>query len=273
MTSFGGAALALTLTSSAIRYQISLLEARLGAILFERQSGRLALTDAGAVFAKQIQRPMRELLAACETATRSARDAPITLTAPPMFAREFLLDGAFLEWCDVNQLHLDVSDSKRELFGPAAVAAIRLDAVADPDLTLTPLLYVKLSIAASPELAGEARPLDPDWWTRQTLLCPSASGDSWGAAWSALELAEPVVSRRVSYSSYSAAMEAACAGGGLILAPLPFANAEFGAGRLAVISPIRILSKTGYSLILRNDLAGSIRGRALTRRLVSLCTA
>jgi len=54
--SFNGAALRLNITASAIRYQIALLEGRLGTRLFERRGGRLALTPVGASFQRRLER-------------------------------------------------------------------------------------------------------------------------------------------------------------------------------------------------------------------------
>jgi LysR family transcriptional regulator, glycine cleavage system transcriptional activator len=271
LSSFAAAALSLSVTASAVRYQIGLLEARLGVALFERQGGRLALTKIGETFARQIKRPMCDLLNACATATQSALEAPITLSAPPLFAREFLLGGPFLAWCDANNVRLDVSDAKRELFGPTPIAVIRLGADEDADVTLTPLLTVALRIAAHPDIARNAQPADAAWWASQTLLCPSAAHNGWLAVWQALQLPDAIASRTVPYSSYAAAMEAACAGTGLILAPLPFAKKEFIEGRLLAVSDIRVETRIEYALITRNELAGSTRGRALKRRLIGIC--
>jgi DNA-binding transcriptional LysR family regulator len=70
------------------------------------------------------------------------------------------------------------------------------------------------------------------------------------------------------FSSYAAALEAACAGQGILLAALPFAEREFGAGRLAKLSKVRISSPIGFSVIMRTDMAASRRGRALRNRLI-----
>jgi LysR family transcriptional regulator, glycine cleavage system transcriptional activator len=273
LSSFGGAALALSVTTSAVRFQVGLLEGRLGVALFERQGGRLMLTDIGQTFARQIARPVQDLLAACAAATQSAHDAPLTLTAPPLFARQFLIGATFLTWCDVNRVRLDISDTKRDLFIPDLIAAIRLSPDADPELAITHLLNVELCIAASPGSAADARSDDPAWWERQTLLSPRASENGWAAAWRALNITEAIAPRTLPYSSYAAALEAACAGSGLILAPLPFAQREIDAGRLVPISDVRVHAKNGYALIMRKGFAVTPRGRALARQLVRLCSS
>lgn len=271
LSSFKVAALALSLTASAVRFQVGLLEARIGTPLFERQGGRLALTKTGATFARQIARPMQQLLTACATARHSASDAPLTLTAPPLFARQFLLGDAFLKWCDANNVRIEVSDAKRDLLAPGQIAAVRLHPDADPEMVLLPLLKVELCIAAAPVLAESARPKDPDWWMAQTLLCPSASVEAWSAAWRGLQMPQAFSPRRLAYSSYSAATEAACAGHGLILAPLPFAQKEISAGQLMILSDLRIQAEKGYELAMRRDVSASRRGQLLTRQLVRLC--
>jgi LysR family transcriptional regulator, glycine cleavage system transcriptional activator len=268
LSSFNAAALKLSISPSAVRFQIGLLESRLGANLFERQGGRLALTEIGQVFAHQIERPLHDLIAACAVAQQSASAAPLTLTAPPLFARQFLLDDAFLKWCDAHQVRLDVSDNKRDLFAPGLIAAIRLGADDDPDLTTVPILKVELCVAAVPRIAQDARPSNPLWWAEQNLLTPSASQDGWKTAWNLLNVGEEFVPRTLPFSSYGAALEAACAGSGLILAPLPFAEKEIVAGRLSQISDIRIQSPKAYSLIMRQGLAASRRGQGLARMLI-----
>jgi hypothetical protein len=119
LSSFNAAATELNLTASAVRHQVGLLEARLGGKLFERQGGgRLCLTSIGVAFERQISRPMRDLVRACATASEMAAAAPIILTAPPLFARQFLFDDRFLKWCDGNRVKLDITDAKLDLSGP-----------------------------------------------------------------------------------------------------------------------------------------------------------
>ena len=126
LLSFNAAAASLNLTPAAVRYQVGLLEARLGVRLYDRQGGRLALTAAGASFRGRIARPMQELAKACADASQSASAAPLLLTAPPLFARQYLFGNRFLRWCDANDIRLEVTDSKRDLFGRDQIVAIRL---------------------------------------------------------------------------------------------------------------------------------------------------
>jgi len=114
LSSFNAAATELNLTASAVRHQVGLLEFRLGVKLFERQGGRLSLTSIGLSFERQTSRPMRDLVSACATASRMAAAAPIVLTAPPLFARQFLFDDRVLKWCHGNQITLDITDTKRD---------------------------------------------------------------------------------------------------------------------------------------------------------------
>jgi LysR family transcriptional regulator, glycine cleavage system transcriptional activator len=273
VSSFSGAALILNVSASAVRYQIGLMETRVGAVMFERTGGRLALTKIGRDFARQIEAPYRALLRACANAKQAAHNAPITLTAPPLFARQFLLDSKFLNWCDANAIRLDIADSRRDLFGAELIAAIRVAASDDPDLVLKPLLKVELCLASAPPIAQHALPHDSDWWQQQTLLSPSASENEWNAVWQSLDLSPRPKPRVVAYRSYSAAIEAACAGKGIILAPLPFAQQELVSGRLSDISDARFAASAGFSLVMRNALAASARGRALTHKLLGLCAA
>jgi len=269
LLSFNAAAASLNLTPAAVRYQVGLLEARLGVRLYDRQGGRLALTTIGAAFRGRIVRPMQELAKACADASQSATAATLLLTVPPLFARQFLFGDRFLRWCDANFVKLDVTDSRRDLFGPDQIVAIRLGAEPIPDLSKTPVLAVKLVLAAAPAIVAKARVLEAAWWSKQNLLTPSVSEAAWEKVWLALDLREQMVPRHRRFSSYAAALEAACAGQGILLAALPFAEREFGAGRLARLSKIRISSPVGYSIVMRAEVAASRRGRLLRQRLMT----
>jgi LysR family glycine cleavage system transcriptional activator len=269
LLSFNAAAASLNLTPAAVRYQVGLLEARLGVRLYDRQGGRLALTTIGTAFRGRIARPMQELAKACADASQSATAATLLLTVPPLFARQFLFGDRFLRWCDANFVKLDVTDSRRDLFGPDQIVAIRLGAEPIPDLSKTPVLAVKLVLAAAPAIVAKARVLEAAWWSKQNLLTPSVSEAAWEKVWLALDLREQMVPRHRRFSSYAAALEAACAGQGILLAALPFAEREFGAGRLARLSKIRISSPVGYSTVMRAEVAASRRGRLLRQRLMT----
>jgi LysR family glycine cleavage system transcriptional activator len=269
LLSFNAAAASLNLTPAAVRYQVGLLEARLGVRLYDRQGGRLALTTIGTAFRGRITRPMQELAKACADASQSATAATLLLTVPPLFARQFLFGDRFLRWCDANFVKLDVTDSRRDLFGPDQIVAIRLGAEPIPDLSMTPVLAVKLVLAAAPAVVAKARVLEAAWWSKQNLLTPSVSEAAWEKVWLALDLREQMVPRHRRFSSYAAALEAACAGQGILLAALPFAETEFGAGRLARLSKIRISSPVGYSIVMRAEVAAGRRGRLLRQRLMT----
>ncbi len=71
----------------------------------------------------------------------------------------------------------------------------------------------------------------------------------------------------MAYSSYAAAMAAACDGRGMILAPLPFANEEIAVGRLAMVSDQLIEPDSGYAPVMRHASSSSPRGRAIYRKI------
>ncbi len=170
---------------------------------------------------------------------------------------------------NADQINLDVSDAKRDLFGTSQIVAVRLGTEPDPDLVSTPVLDVQLVLAAAPDIAARARPTDGSWWLEQTLLSPGVSDIVWPQIWRALKVRAPEITRPLHFSSYAAALEAACAGHGVLLAPLPFSEREFASGRLSRLSNIRLPSRIGYSLLMRRELANTSRGRALRRRIIA----
>ena len=186
LLSFNAAAASLSLTPAAVRYQVGLLEARLGVRLYDRRGGRLALTAAGASFRGRIARPMQELVKACSEASRSASAAPLLLTAPPLFARQYLFGERFLNWCDANGIKLEVTDSKRDLFGLDQIVAIRLGAEAAPGCLVDAGAGGEAGVGGRARLASGARVSEAGWWSKQNLLTPSVSEAGWEKAWLAL---------------------------------------------------------------------------------------
>jgi LysR family glycine cleavage system transcriptional activator len=268
LLSFGAAALHLNMTASAIRYQVALLESRIGTRLFERRGGQLALTSAGASFQRRIGPPVHELLKACEEASQSTEKAVIVLTAPPMFAREFLFQDRFLKWCDSHTIRLDVTDAKRNFFGPDRIAAIRLGAEAHANLKLTPILKTKLVLAAAPAIVAKADPLNASWWSTQNLLSPTVSELAWERILGSLNINPKVAKHRRSFSSYAVALEAACAGQGILLAALPFVQRDFDAKRLARLTQVTLSPLIGYSIVMTHELAATARGKSLRQALL-----
>jgi DNA-binding transcriptional LysR family regulator len=147
------------------------------------------------------------------------------------------------------------ADSTRDLTGPDQVVAVRLGATPAPDISLTPVLAVKLTLAAAPRIAAHVQILEAAWWSRQNLLTPTISEVGWEKAWRALGLTGKVTARHRRFSSYAAALEAACSGQGVLLAALPFAETEFGTGRLVRLSKFQMTSPVRFSIAMRIDVA------------------
>jgi LysR family transcriptional regulator, glycine cleavage system transcriptional activator len=269
LSDFAEAAAELNLTASAIRQQVTLLERRLGVTLFERRAGRLALTPVGAGFEHDISRPMRDLIRACTVASQASAAALITLTAPPLFARRFLYRDHFLEWCNRNAIVLDITDVKRDMFAPGSLAAIRLGTSPDAKLKPVPLVTVELVLAAAPKIAEQARPKDPAWWSEQILLVPEVSKPAWTVLLRDHQLTDSQVRGWLNFSSYTAALDAACIGRGLFLAPLRLVDPEFTSGRLLQLADVTLPGRAGYSLLMKRDFANTTRGRLLRRKILA----
>jgi hypothetical protein len=86
----------------------------------------------------------------------------------------------------------------------------------------------------------------------------------WPQVWRALKVCAPETTHRLQFSSYAAALEAACGGHGV-----PFSEREFSSGRLSRLSNICLPSRIGYSLLMRRELADTSRGSALRRRIIA----
>lgn len=136
--SFSAAARASGLTPSAVSKQISRLEARLGARLFNRTTRRLGLTEVGAAFHERAQRILSEVEEA-ERAVSHASAAPrgtLRLNVPVVFGRLHVapLLPEFLGLYPEVRIDITFNDRFVDLLEEGVDVAIRIGDLGDSSL-------------------------------------------------------------------------------------------------------------------------------------------
>lgn len=245
--SFAEAAAELNVTTAAVGQQIRALEAHVGAPLFHRRRGVLALTEAGRALAPGLTEGFQLLLDTVVRATRPAAEAPVRLSAPPSFVSRWLVPrlDALRAVAPEFRVTVDASDRLTDFAADAVDCVIRYGAGPYPGLVAERLFGEAVLPVCSPGFAAahglgrgaggvadtlaevpllheegpEQDPGCPDWrrWLRLHGLSPRLASEGMRLGQSSLIL------------------EAAAAGMGLGLGKLRLAEADLASGRL--VSP------------------------------------
>lgn len=244
---FTRAAAELGMTQAAISYQIRLLEERLGAPLFQREHGRVKLTDVGRAAA----RPLGSAFDAIDEAFRAVRavaSSVLVISSANSFAANWLAPrlGEFQLRHPDLAVRLDATDTVADFARDPVDIAIRSTREPGPGLHAERLFENRFTAMASPALLERhpvARPADllelprlnPDdaWWT------------SWFEAAGVPDSAAAPRRGGLQLDSQIVEGAAALAGQGVALLNTRTWQREIDAGRLLV--PIPVFVQTGSS--------------------------
>ncbi|MEW8472142.1 MAG: LysR family transcriptional regulator, partial [Candidatus Thiodiazotropha endolucinida] len=175
---FSAAAERLGLGKSVISRRVSELEEYLGALLIQRTTRRLSLTDAGRTFyPRAIQ--LLEDLADAEQSVSSAQRAlsgRIRLAAPLSFGLMHLAPAlnSFMSKHPGVILDMDFNDSQVDLIQEGVDLALRIGQLEDSTMVALPLAPIRTILCASPGyLARYGTPETPEALTGHQCLCYS----------------------------------------------------------------------------------------------------
>lgn len=254
--SYTRAAHELALTQGAVSRQIATLEEFLGVTLFRRTRHGVALTPAGAAYARQVARRLDGL----ERDTLDAMALPasggaIHLAAVPTFATRWLLprlQSLAREHPDIT-VHVDTQTRPfmfAETEHDAALYAGTPQQVAHWAGTRATLLMTEEVLPlASPVLLNGRRRWTPKDVAQLPLLQQSTRPEAWRQWFEAMGVDAPRALAGPRYELFSMLAVAAAQGMGVALMPRMLAEAELTRGELQVVCERPVRGQRGYYLV------------------------
>lgn len=252
--SFSKAAAELNVTPAALSFQIKNLEDHLGAPLFHRLNRAVELTDAGRALAPGVADGFVTLAAAWRAARRSGDSAALTVTAGPAFTAKWLAPRLFAFAAAHPDIELRFSASLRLMdFDRDDVdVAIRFGLARDePGLSSRVLRREWVAPMMSPDLARDY-PVPADL-ARAPLLHQDDTAFlnpaiDWPAWFRAAGL-PPRFSAGARFSQADHAIDAATAGGGVVLGRISLAERDLREGRLVIPYDIALTTEAVYRVV------------------------
>ncbi|GAA4336275.1 LysR family transcriptional regulator [Variovorax defluvii] len=254
--SYTRAAQELALTQSAVSRQITALEDFLGMALFRRTRHGVALTPAGADYARQISRQLdsmeRDTL---DAMARQGVGGALQLAAVPTFATRWLIPRL----PDFAARHPDITVHIETRTRPFLFNDTSFDAAL---YTGTPqqaanwagtrsvlLLHEDVVPVCSPALLGAKAQLSPAAIARMPLLQQSTRPDGWHEWFDAQKVDAPRARSGPRYELFSMIAVAAAHGLGVALMPRMLIEPELERGELVVACDRPLRAERGYLLV------------------------
>jgi DNA-binding transcriptional LysR family regulator len=244
--SFSAAARVLGLTPAGVSKNVARLEAGLGVRLFQRSTRRLALTESGERFLRQVDGPLAALQAALSGARRVDEEPAGTLKVSmgQAFGRHFLvplLEDFLVRYPRIlPDWHFD--NRRVDIVGEGFDAAVAGGFALASGVVARELAPVHIVAVASPRyMAGRTPPRVPADVAELDGIMRRSSPTGRVRAWtlrSRRGAEQPVPCRpRAVFSDPEAVAEAARLGLGVALVPMPFAFEQLRTGELVRVLP------------------------------------
>lgn len=177
--SFSGAARLLKMPKTTVSAKVAALEKRLGAILIQRTTRKLYVTEAGEQYFRHCANAVREIELG-EAALLASQNAPtgvLKVTAPIDLGHTLLprIVHAYLEKYPGTSVELVLASRIVDLVGEGIDLAIRAGRLEDSSLIAKPFMPITISLWASPAyLAGAGTPAHPRDLGRHRLVALSS---------------------------------------------------------------------------------------------------
>ncbi|OUM02161.1 LysR substrate-binding domain-containing protein [Variovorax sp. JS1663] len=254
--SYTRAAQELALTQSAVSRQITALEDFLGMALFRRTRHGVALTPAGADYARQISRQLdsmeRDTL---DAMARQGVGGALQLAAVPTFATRWLiprLPGFAARHPDIT-VHIETRTRpflfNDTTFDAALYAGTPAQAANWAGTRSVLLLAEDVLPVCSPALLGTKAQMSPSAIARMPLLQQSTRPDGWHQWFDAQKVDAPRARSGPRYELFSMIAVAAAHGLGVALMPRMLIEPELKRGELVVACDRPLRAERGYFLV------------------------
>ena len=260
--SFKTAADELGVTPGAITQQVSILEDRLGFLLFVRQRRGVALTERGQAYFNGVHRAFEQLIEATNTAL--SRKRVITISVTPTFASKCLIPNLpdFANEYPDLRLKVIATDILADFEKDGVELAVRFT---KPPFALglaVESLFSDMIVVASPALVrGISLPLKARDLTKFTLLNDGQA--NWGPL-----LAGGIAQLELHINQATLVIDAAIAGQGLAMANRVFLQDALTTGRLIQVVDEPVQTDYGYYLVVPKRIQSDKAVSAVSRWIV-----
>jgi DNA-binding transcriptional LysR family regulator len=254
--SYTRAAQELALTQSAVSRQITALEDFLGMALFRRTRHGVALTPAGADYARQTARQLdsmeRDTL---DAMARQGLGGALQLAAVPTFATRWLIPRLPDFAAKHPDITVHIETRTRPFlfndtpFDAALYAGTPAQAANWAGTHSVLLLHEDVLPVCSPALLGAKAQLSPAAIARMPLLQQSTRPDGWHQWFDAQKVDAPRARSGPRYELFSMIAVAAAHGLGVALMPRMLIEPELARGELVVACNRPLRAERGYFLI------------------------
>jgi LysR family glycine cleavage system transcriptional activator len=257
--SFKKAAEELFVTPGAVSRQIGNLEFFVGQKLFARHNGKVALTEAGHSYGREIAEALGHIAAATAAVRRRAPRHMLKVKLPPTCAMRWLVPRL----AGFHALYPEIAVQVMTSHEPVD---FRLE---DVDVAIwygnkpasgfhCELLFPEVLIpVCSPLVAREIAAKAPKDLVGQVLLHSIVRPNDWRLWFEAAGVGDFLVDRTILFENSSLTYEGAMAGLGIAIAQLAFVKEELERGSLAVPIDMPLNSAWGYYLIYPRDRASA----------------
>jgi LysR family glycine cleavage system transcriptional activator len=254
--SFARAAEELNVTAAALSFQIKSLEDHLGQQVFRRLNRAVELTDAGRALAPGAREGFDALSTAWRAAKRVGDTSTITVTAGPALTAKWLAPRLFGFVRDHPDIELNFSASLRifDIDRDDVDVAIRFG-YRPPDERHYSVAILRdwMTPMMTPDLANEVK--TPDDLRSQTLIHQDdirflKPPMDWPAWFRAAGLKPPAMAGP-HFSQADHALDAAVAGGGVVLGRAVLAAKDLEEGRLVMPFATSLTSRAHYRVLCR----------------------
>ncbi|KMN78001.1 LysR family glycine cleavage system transcriptional activator [Chromobacterium alkanivorans] len=271
LESFSAAAGELFVTHGAVSKQIKQLEDWLGVPLFERSGGRVKLTDPGWRYLVQVQDGLDLIANATSQLLQADRRRRVSVNSTPTFALHWLLPrlSRFREQFPELELHLATSDRDISRLDSPFDIAIRRGPGDWPGHIAKPFLKEWELPLCGPALLAAAPIASPADLARHTLLYADTRPTAWQRWLTLAGVPELKPASALHFDSFSLALQAAINGLGVVLGPMPMAQAQIDAGVLLSPLPAPVATVRDYCWVAPRAAAEDAAVAAFCRWLES----
>jgi len=247
--SFSRAADAIGVSTAAVSMQLRALEEYLRVPLFRRNGRRVALTAEGEMLLPRVRRALEELEFSLEAMRSARRTGHVTVSMLPSFLQQWLLPRLpdFQAKHPEIDLRIETSRTLTDFLRSDVQVAIRLGVGPWPNVFVEKLLDEWLVPACTPEMLRRLGPVETTEDLKRYRLL-QVNNESW-SAWPNGKSMRGWASSGSSMDDSVAAVRAAAAGHGLVLARWSLAADDVAAGRLALASSKRVKYEGAYFFV------------------------